>query len=99
MLTIRDPGFAESILLEGKEEFRIIVFPNYINKFQLYLTGRVTKGVQVFGKGPMSMRGYYSLLDYAKLVGYALDNRYDVFLRKDKPYFSNSDWYIEFRLK
>ena len=28
MLTIKDTGFAESILFEGKEEFRIIVYPN-----------------------------------------------------------------------
>ncbi len=44
------------------------------------------------------MRAYYSLLDYAQLVGLGLEKGYRVFITKDGKLFSNGDWYIEFRL-
>ena len=53
MLTIQSKYAAENILKIGDEEMRIMVQPNFINKLSLYLTGRINKGVEIFGVGPM----------------------------------------------
>lgn len=57
---------AKNIILKCKQEFGMVVHPNFINKFSLYLTGRVQKGVEIIGVGPMAMRAYWSMLDYTK---------------------------------
>ena len=72
MMTILNYEDTESHIVRGNEEFRLNINPSIINKFQLYLTGKVTKGVEIVGVGPVSMRAYYSLLEYSQLVGMAL---------------------------
>ena len=98
MLTLLHKEEVGPILNNGIEEVRIIVHPNSINKFSLYLAGASNKGVEVIGTGPMAMRAYYSLLEYAQLVGTGLEKGYHVFITKDGKMFSDGDWYIEFRL-
>ena len=98
MLTLLNKYDAENIIMKGDEEVRIIVHPSFINKFSLYLTGAVKKGIEIIGVGPMAMRAYWSLLKYANLVGQALEKGYHVFIRKDGQLFGEGDWYIEFRL-
>ncbi len=92
MLTIINYADAESLASKGGEEFRIQVEPNLFNKFQLYLTGKISKGIEIIGNGPMAMRAYYSLLDYSKLVRIALRTGYRIYIKKE------GDWFIEFRL-
>ena len=88
MLTIFNFEDAESLTMQCQEDFKLLIIePNIINKIQLYLTGRVKKGVQIFGVGPSAMRAYYSLLDYSKLVGKALENKYRVYIKKEGRLF------------
>lgn len=98
MLTLLNKEEAESIINNCIEDVRIIVEPNLINKFSLYLAGATNNGVEVVGVGPMAMRAYYSLLEYAQLVGLGLGKGYRVFITKDGKIFTSGDWYIEFRL-
>ena len=98
MITLLHKEEVEQILNKGIEDVRIIVQPNFLNKFSLYLTGVVNKGVEIIGAGPMSMRAYYSLLDYARLVGLGLEKGYRVFITKDGKMFAKGEWHIEFRL-
>lgn len=97
MLNISNKYEAENVILKGEQEFSMVVHPNFINKFSLYLTGRVHKGVEIIGIGPMAMRAYWSLLSYAKIVGLAIENKYRVFIKKDGAIFQEGCWYIEFR--
>lgn len=98
MITLLNKEDAEAIINEHTGDVRIIVQPNLINKFSLYLAGAANIGVEIVGVGPMAMRAYYSLLDYARLVGFSLEKGYRVFITKDGKMFSEGDWYIEFRL-
>ncbi len=99
MLTILNYEDAESLVMQGQKDFKLLIKePNIINKIQLYLTFRIKKGVQIFGVGPFSMRSYYSLLEYSKLVGSALANKYKVYIKKEGNLFQKGKWYIEFKL-
>lgn len=98
MLTLLHKEEVEQIINKGIEGVRIIVQPNLINKFSLYLAGAATNGAEVVGAGPMAMRAYYSLLEYAHLVSFGLGKGYRVFIIKDGKTFTNGNWYIEFRL-
>ncbi len=53
MLTIQRKYAAENTIKVGDEEIRIMVHPNFINKFSLDLTGKINKGVEIFGVGQM----------------------------------------------
>ncbi len=99
MITIESKYAAENIIKNGDEEIRMMVQPNFINKFSLYLTGKTKNGVEIFGVGPMWVRGYWSLWEYANLVSLALEKGYRVFIKKDGNMFSEGEWYIECRLK
>jgi len=98
MLTLLHKEEVEPILNKGIDDVRIMVRPNLINKFSLYLAGVANNGVEIVGVGPMSMRAYYSLLEYAQLVGFGLGKGFRVFITKDGKMFSKGDWYLEFRL-
>jgi hypothetical protein len=99
MMTILNYEDAESLIVRGNEEFRLNINPSVINKFQLYLTaGKITKGVEIVGVGPASMRAYYSLLEYSQLVGLALEKNYRVYIVKDGELFQKGDWYLVFRI-
>ncbi len=98
MLILTNQSDAVSLIEEANEEFKIIIFPNIINRIQLYLTGKATKGIQIIGVGPSAMRAYYSLLDYSKLVGSALSKGYKIFIVKKGSVFNKGQWYLEFRL-
>ena len=98
MITLLNKEEAELIIDRSTESVRIIVQPNLINRFSLYLAGVANKGVEIIGVGPLSMRAYYSLLEYAQLVGFALGNGYRVFITKDGKMFSKGNWYLELRL-
>lgn len=98
MLTIQSKYAAENTIMIGDEEIRITLKPNFVTKFSLYLTGRINKGVELFGVGPMALRSYWSLWKYANLVSLALGNGYRVFIKKDGYMFEKGEWYIEFRL-
>ena len=98
MLTLSYKEEVESIINKDIEDVRIIVNPNPINKFSLYLAGVTNKGVEIVGVGPRAMSAYCSLLEYAQLVGIGLEKGYRVFITEEGSIFSNGKWYIEFRL-
>jgi hypothetical protein len=97
MLTIINYEDAESLIKNGNEEFRLNINPGIFSRIQLYLTGKVTKGVQIFGVGPFAMKHYLSLLEYSRLVGKASEKGYKVYIIKDGSLFNKGDWYIEFK--
>ena len=98
MLILTNHNEATSLIKEAKEEIKITIHPNIINRIQLYLTGNATKGVQIIGVGPSAMRAYYSLLDYSKIVGDAIGYGYRVFIVKEGGIFNKGDWYLNFKL-
>ena len=87
----------QNFILNNNADFRIVVYPNILNKFSLYLTGKITAGVEIIGFGPMSMRAYWSLLKYVGLVGSAIEKNYHVFIREDGSILKEGSWYLEFR--
>ena len=91
MLTLVHKDEVEPVLAKRSENVRLLVQPNLINKFSLLLAGAAGKGVQIFGKGPMALRAYYSLLDFAQLTGVAIDLNFNVFIVKEGTMFSNGD--------
>ena len=98
MLTLLHKEDLVQIITEHSEEVRLAIQPNFINKFSLCLAGATRKGVEIFGSGPMAMRAYYSLFDYARFVGYGLAKGYRVFVIKEGKMCSEGEWYLEFRL-
>lgn len=98
MMKLLNKEEVKLILYEGIEDVKILIQPNIINKLSLYLAGVTIKGVEIVGVGPSALRAYYSLLEYAHLVGLGLDKGYHVFITKDGKMFSKGDWCIEFRL-
>jgi hypothetical protein len=89
---------AVNLISQGAKKFRIQIELDSFNKLQLYMTGRITKGVELFGIGPVEqIRGANFLFDYREITNYAIQNYYRVFVMKEGSYFGNGNWYLEFR--
>ena len=97
MFKITESEAVNLIALETKN-FRVKIELDSFNKLQLYLTGRITKGVELFGIGPLEIiRGAKFLFDYREIINYAISKKYRVFVIKEGSYFGNGDWYLEFQ--
>ncbi len=86
----------ENLINKGVEEFKYQIEPNIISKLQLYLTGKITKGVEIFGIGPNELRGLGFLVEYHKSINIAVNNQYRVFVIKEGTYFGSGNWNLEF---
>lgn len=86
----------ENLIRNGEEKFAYEIEPNIIVKIQLYLTGRITKGIEVFGIGPNELKAFGFLIEYGKAINYAIGNNYRVFLRKGGKLFGRGGWNLEF---
>lgn len=98
MLTLLHQDETEAVIIRGKDEVRIVVYPNPINKLSLYLSGATRNGNEIQGIGPMAMRANTSLWEYANLVGQGLEKGYRVFITKEGGFSKKGNWFIEFRL-
>ena len=82
---------------QGEREFKFIVEPNMIDKARMLLTGKVHKGVELFGIGPVEIiRALGFLMRYSKEINTAVSLQYRVFLKKEGKYFGSGNWYLEF---
>ncbi len=84
------------LIFNATEKFSYEIEPNIISKLQLYLTGKVKRGIEIFGIGPQEVRAVGFLIEYAKAINYAIQNQYRVFLRKEGNYFERGSWILEF---
>ena len=46
----------ENLIRDDTEIFSYQIEPNVITKLQLILTGKITKGIEIFGIGPNEIR-------------------------------------------
>ena len=82
---------------QGESEFKFNVELNTFTKLQLYLTGQVLKGVELFGIGPQEIiRGVGFMFEFREIINAAVSNEYRVFIIKKGTYFGNGNWYLEF---
>jgi hypothetical protein len=91
-----DKNEFENIINKGEERFSYKIEPNNISKVQLYLTGKITKGIEIFGIRPLELRALAFLFEYRKEINFAIENHYRVFIKKDGKYFGNGTWVLEF---
>ena len=86
---------AFNLISQDAKNFRIQIELDYFNKLHLYMSGRITKGVELFGISPFEqIRGANFLFDYREIINYAIQNHYRVFVIKEGSYFSNGNWYL-----
>lgn len=95
-MVIISKNIALSTIAESEINFKYPIQLFFFTKFQLYLSGNITKGIEVFGVGPQEIRGLGFLMEYHELVNNAVKNSYRVFVVKDGAYFGNGNWYLEF---
>jgi len=66
---------AVNLISQNAKNFRIQIELDSFNKLQLYMTGRITKGVELFGIGPVErIRSANFLFDYREIINYAIEN-------------------------
>ena len=88
---------ALSLIIEGKENFSFPIELFFFTKIQLYLSGNVKKGIEIFGIGPQEIRGAGFMVEFHDLINNAVNNEYRVFVSKDGPYFGSGNWSLNFR--
>ena len=88
---------ALSLMHKGEREFKFLVELNIIAKSQMFLTGKIHKGVEIYGIGPVEIiRALGFLMRYSKEINTAVSLQYRVFLKKEGEYFGSGNWYLEF---
>lgn len=87
---------ALNLINTGDEDFIFPVKLNFIVQFQLYLSGNVIKGIELFGIGPQEIRGLGFMVEFHDLVNGAIRKHYRVFIVKEGSYFRNGDWHLRF---
>jgi hypothetical protein len=93
-----DQNELQNLINNETEKFQYEIDPNIISRFQLMLTGKITKGIEVFGIGPMEIiRGLGFMHEYTQEINYAVQNNYRVFVIKHGSYFGSGVWNLEFR--
>ncbi len=86
----------EKLIRDGEKTFSYRIEPNVISKIQLYFTGRVTKGIELFGIRPLELRALGFLFKYKNEINLAINNSYRVFVKKEGKYFGQGSWNLEF---
>lgn len=87
-----------NLISQGAKSIKLQIELDFFNRLQLYLSGRITRGVELFGIGPIEhIRGAKFLFDYREIINYAIQNYYRVFVIKEGSYFGNGIWYLEFQ--
>ncbi|MBU0475562.1 MAG: hypothetical protein KKF62_15545 [Bacteroidetes bacterium] len=88
---------ALTYIQQGESEFKFNIELSTFTKLQLYLTGQILKGVELFGIGPQEIiRGVGFMFDFHEIINTAVSNEYRVFIIKEGKYFGNGNWYLVF---
>lgn len=87
----------ENLIRNGEQEISYEIEPNIISKIQLYLSGNITKGIEVFGVGAIELRALGFMVEYGKEINYAISKDYRVLVKKEGEYFGKGRWNLEFR--
>ena len=87
---------ALSFMHQGEREFKFLVELNIIAKFQMFLTGKILKGVEIYGIGPQEIKGLGFMMRYHEEINTAVSLQYRVFVKKEGKYFGSGSWYLEF---
>ena len=90
---------AQNLIQNGSESFTFPIEPGLFSKLQLFMTGKVTSGVELFGVGPTEIRAFGFMVEYHDLINNAAQNDYRIFVSKEGKYFTNGNWNMEFRKK
>ena len=98
-MIISSKNLALTAILESEQNFKFPIQLLFITKIQLYLSGNILKGIEVFGIGPQEIRGFGFLVEFHELINNAINNNYRVFVVKDGTYFSSGNWHLEFTIK
>ena len=85
-----------SLIYEGEENFSFPIELYFFTKTQLYLSGNIKKGIEVFGIGPQEIRGAGFMVEYHDLINEAVQKEYRVFVSKDGSYFGSGNWSLNF---
>ena len=96
-MVIHNKEDALKLISEGELEFSFPIDPFLFTKFQLYLTGKATKGVELFGVGPQEIRGMGFMVEFHELINNAVHKHYRVFVVKRGSYFGSGIWQLEFK--
>lgn len=88
--------YAMDSITSGRDEFKIPIEIYFLAKVQLYLTFRITQGVEIFGISGLEMRALMFLVEYMEVINYAKSNKYRVFVFKEGSYFGEGNWYLRF---
>lgn len=88
--------YALNYIHNKENEFKFRVELNSITKFQLYLSGNILNGLEIFGIGPQEIKGLGFMLNYHEVINRAISKNYRVFVKKDGKYFEKGIWYLEF---
>lgn len=89
-------GEAIDLIHQGEQEFKYRIEPNITTKLQLFLTGKITKGVELFGIGGNELRAFGFLVEYHKVINNAVNNHYRIFVIKEGIYFGKGNWILKF---
>jgi hypothetical protein len=85
------------LIYEGKENFTFPIDLFFFTKFQLYLSGNIKKGIEIFGIGPHEMRVAGFMVEYHDLINSPINKEYRVFISKNGPYFRSDNWSLNFK--
>ncbi len=95
-MTIENINNAYSLIYRNEEEFRFPVDLNIMEKIQLSFTGKILKGVELFGIGAMELRGLGFMFNFREIINKGVSHNYRVFVKKEGKYFGEGTWYLEF---
>ena len=95
-MTIENINNAYSLIYRNEEEFRFPVELNILVKIQLSFTGKILKGVELFGIGANELKGLGFMFKFREVINKALSQNYRVFVKKEGSYFGKGIWYLEF---
>ena len=85
---------AMSIIQKAEQNFTFPIMLNFVTKIQLYFSGNVLKGIEIFGIGPQELRAVGFMVH--DLINSAVTNQYRVFVFKEGTYFGHGNWHLKF---
>ena len=91
-----NPDVAFDSIRQEEREFKFLVDLNILTKCQLYLSGHVLKGIEIYGIGPQEIKGFGFMIQYHEIINAAVSQEYRVFVKKEGSYLGNGHWYLEF---
>ena len=95
-MIITNKNDALNLIDQGMSEFRYQIKPYFFSRIQLYLTGKIANGIEIFGIGPNEIRALGFLFEYHKVINIAINAHYRIFVKKEGSFISKGNWFLEF---